>query len=71
LDDLGLNIPPLVHSTIMRFKRIPANTHEFLSKFDEISRTMPRATLRVNEIYITTETNPYMRAGEILRRYQL
>lgn len=71
LEGLGLNIPPLVHSTIMRFKKMPEDTQLFLSKFDKISRAVPRTSVRVNEIYITTETKPYMRAGEIFRRFPL
>lgn len=71
LEGHGLNIPPLVHSTIMRFKRAPKDPQLFLSRFDEIARTVPRAVMRVKEIYITTETKPYMRDGEIMRRYQL
>jgi len=67
LDSLGLNIPPLIHSTVMRFKKVPADAQKFLSKFDEISRTVPRSAMRVNQIYITTETKPYMREGEILQ----
>lgn len=71
LADLGMSIPPLAHSTIMRFKSVPVDTARFLSKFDEISRTAPRATMRVDEIYITTETKPYMREGEIFRRFPI
>ena len=71
LAELGLNIPTLVHSTIMRFKKVPEDTQRFLSQFDEISRDVPRSKMRVNEIYITTETNPYMREGEIFRRFPL
>jgi hypothetical protein len=69
LVDLGLNIPPLVHSTVMRFKNAPGDTKQFLSKFDEIR--VPRTKMRVNEIYLTTETKPYMRGGEIFHRFPL
>jgi hypothetical protein len=71
LDALGFNIPPLVHSTIMRFKQVPVDTERVLAKFDAVARTVPRATMTVNEIYITTETKPYMREGEIFHRFQL
>jgi hypothetical protein len=71
LNELGLNIPPLVHSTIMRFKHVPANTRHFLSTFDQISRAVPRTLMRVEEIYLTTETKPYMREGEIVSRLMM
>ncbi|MGZ4964692.1 MAG: hypothetical protein ACXWBP_08675 [Limisphaerales bacterium] len=71
LHELGLNIPPIVHSTIMRFKTAPPDTQRLLSKFDEISRAVPRIPMRVSELYVTTETKPYMRAGEIIHRFQL
>lgn len=71
LEALDLNVPPLIHSTIMRFKKVPHDTQRFLEKFDEISRNLPRLKMRVTEIYVTTETKPYMREGEIVRCYQL
>ncbi len=71
LETLGLNIPPLVHSTIMRFKKVPEDPQRFLSRFDEISRDVPRLKMTVNEIYITTETKPYMREGKIIHRFPL
>jgi hypothetical protein len=71
LQRLGLTIPSIVHSTIMRFKKVPADTQAFLSAFDKIAQAVPRIAMRVNEIYITTETKPYMRAGEIVRRFRL
>lgn len=71
LKSVGLNIPRIVHSTIMRFKNAPKNSNAFLEKFDEISGTVPRLPMRVKEIYITTETKPYMREGEIIHRFRL
>jgi hypothetical protein len=71
LDHLGLNIPAIVHSTIMRFNTVPSNDSHFASKFDEIAKSFPRVPMRVNEIYITTETKPYMRAGEIIHRFPM
>jgi hypothetical protein len=71
LEGLGLNIPPLVHSTIMRFKKAPTDPRKFLSTFDEVAATVPRTAMRINEIYITTETKPYMRAGQITHRFKL
>ncbi len=50
LDGLGFNIPPLVHSTIMRFKKASPDAQRFLSKFDEISSRVPRAVMRVDQV---------------------
>lgn len=71
LESLGLNIPSIVHSTVMRFKKLPENAQGFLTAFDKIASTFPRTAMRVKEIYITTETKPYMRAGEIVHRFHL
>lgn len=71
LTGLGLNIPPIVHSTIMRFKEAPDDINAFVEKFDEISRSVSRIPMRVTELYITTETKPYMRQGEIIHRFPL
>jgi hypothetical protein len=71
LSELGLNIPPLVHSTIMRFTKVPDDTSRFLSNFDKIATDLPRIAMRVDEIYITTETKPYMREGEIFHQFPL
>ena len=71
LDALGFNIPPLVHSTIMRFKKVPEDKERFLEQFDQISGNVPRLKMRVSELYITTETKPYMREGEIVHRFPL
>lgn len=71
LSGLGLNIPPLIHSTIMRFKKAPEDRGLFLSKFDEIASNVPRVSMRVDELYITTETKPYMREGSIFHQFPL
>jgi hypothetical protein len=55
----------------MRFKKVPENTQLFLSMFDEISRSIPKIAMRVNEVYITTETKLYMREGKIVWRKKL
>jgi hypothetical protein len=71
LEAVGLNVPPLVHSTIMRFKKVPEDARVFLSKFDEIARGVPRLPMRIDEVYITTETKPYMREGKICFRFPI
>ena len=67
----GLNFPGIVHSTIMRFKSEPANLAKFLADFDEAAATTEPFTLNINELLLTTETKPYMRAGEVVYRFPL
>ena len=71
LGRLGLNLPPLIHSSIMRFKSAPKEPAVFLAKFDELAARTRLGSMRINEILITTETKPYMRAGATIKRFQL
>jgi hypothetical protein len=67
----GLNVPGIVHSTIMRFKSEPSNLTKFLADFDEVAAAAEPFTITVNELLLTTETKPYMRAGEVVNRFPL
>jgi hypothetical protein len=67
----GLNVPGIIHSTIMRFKSAPANLSQFVADFDTAASSMQPFPLTVNELLLTTETKPYMRQGEIVHRFPL
>ena len=67
----GLNVPGIIHSTIMRFKSKPRNRAKFLADFDEAAAAVEPFTLEINELLLTTETKPYMRAGEVVHRFRL
>jgi hypothetical protein len=67
----GLNVPGIIHSTIMRFKTEPRDLARFLTDFDQAAATAEPFPLQIDELLITTETKPYMRAGEIVERFPL
>lgn len=67
----GMNVPGILHSTILRFRRPPPDLRSFLSAFDEIAATVRLPSMEVREFLLTSETRPYMRGGEVLRRFEL
>ena len=67
----GLNVPGIIHSTIMRFKGEPRDLTKFLADFDQVAAAAEPFPLAIDELLLTTETNPYMRAGEIAERFPL
>jgi hypothetical protein len=67
----GLNVPGIIHSTIMRFKNQPRDLEQFLTDFDQAAATAESFPLQIDELLLTTETKPYMRAGEIVDRFPL
>jgi hypothetical protein len=67
----GLNVPEIIHSTIMRLKTAPRDLPRFEAGFDAIAATTSPFATTVGEILLTTETKPYMREGEILHRFAL
>jgi hypothetical protein len=67
----GLNVPGIIHSTIMRFKSEPGDLARLLADFDQAAATAEPFPLAIDELLLTTETKPYMRAGEILDRFAL
>jgi hypothetical protein len=67
----GLNVPGIVHSTIMRFKSEPASLAKFLADFDAVAADIEPCPLAIDELLLTTETKPYMREGEIVDRFPL
>jgi hypothetical protein len=67
----GLNVPGIIHSTIMRFKSEPRDWVKFLADFDEAAAAIEPFTLGIDELLLTTETKPYMRAGDVVHRFPL
>jgi hypothetical protein len=67
----GLNVPGIIHSTILRFKSEPAHLAGFLADFDAAAAAVEPFPLAIDELLLTTETKPYMRAGEIVQRFPL
>jgi hypothetical protein len=67
----GLNVPGIIHSTILRFKKAPRDPRQFTAGFDHAAAAAMPFAIEVNEILLTTETKPYMRSGEILHRFAL
>jgi hypothetical protein len=64
-------IPQAIHSTVLRFRRAPAEPARFRAAFDEVARMAPLGRARIEELLITTETRPYMAAGAIAHRFSL
>lgn len=71
LMECGFNVPGIIHSTVLRFVRPPADLERFLGAFDEIAAETKFPPMEVKEIVLTSETKPYMRGGEIVRRFTL
>ncbi|MSU58729.1 MAG: hypothetical protein EXS35_11255 [Pedosphaera sp.] len=71
LTERGLNVPGIIHSTVMRFRQPPPDLEKFLATFDEIAAETKFPPMEVGEILLTSETKPYMRSGEVLRRLTL
>jgi hypothetical protein len=67
----GLNVPGIIHSTIMRFTSEPANLAKFLADFDAVAASIEPFPLAIDELLLTTETKPYMREGRIVHRFPL
>jgi hypothetical protein len=71
LDALGLTVPGIIHSTVLRFVRAPADLARFLATFDRLAAEPGLGSARISEILVTAETRPYMRSGEVLHRFRL
>lgn len=59
-----------IHSTIMRFYQAPSNGEEFMAKFQSIAERNKIGEAAIDEIYLTSETKPYMRDGEKLHIFR-
>lgn len=71
LQELGLNIPSIIHATILRFVQPPSDLATFLAAFAAAATRTPLGRARIEEVLLTAETKPYMRGGEVLHRFRL
>jgi len=67
----GLNVPGIIHSTVMRFKAAPSDLARFAADFEQAARAAHQVEIMIDEILLTTETKPYMREGTIVHRFPL
>jgi hypothetical protein len=61
--------PRAVHSTLARFRAVPGPGFE--RRFDDWALGRALGPMRVDAMLMTTETRPYMRAGEIVATWPL
>ncbi len=71
LTKAGLNIPNIIHSTVMRFRSAPVDLPTFLDGFSAIAAEHNFGTITVPKLLLTAETKPYMRGGKILHKWPL
>jgi len=71
LSRAGLNVPGIVHSTVMRFKSAPSDLARFAAGFEKAVGAAQQVEIIVEELLLTTETKPYMREGTVERRFPL
>jgi hypothetical protein len=67
----GFNVPAIIHSTVARFTGSPAEPSSCFPAFDAAAETLPPTEMRISELFVNTETKPYMRGGEIIQRFPL
>jgi hypothetical protein len=67
----GMNVPGIIHSTIMRFKSAPSDLARFAVDFEQAAGAAQRVEIMIEELLLTTETRPYMREGAIAHRFPL
>jgi hypothetical protein len=67
----GLNVPGIIHSTVMRLTRAPRDLPRFSAGFDAVAAATAPFAATVREILLTAETKPYMRGGEVVQRFAL
>jgi len=66
-----VNIPGLIHSTILRFIQRPPDQTAFINQFNSISGASRFGHAKIKEILLTEETRPYMQEGKIIHRFKL
>lgn len=71
VSELRLKIPGIVHSTIGRFTRVPADPVRFRQRFAEVTQDVDFGTITFGEVLLTAETRPYMRRGDVIARFAL
>jgi hypothetical protein len=71
LSAAGLNVPGIIHSTIMRFKSTPSDPARFAADFEQAAGPPQQVEITINELLLTTETKPYVREGSVAHRFPL
>jgi hypothetical protein len=71
LSGAGLNVPAIIHSTVMRFKAAPADFARFAADFEKAAGAAQPVEIKIEELLLTTETKPYMREGTVEHRFPL
>jgi len=71
LSRAGLNVPAIIHSTVMRFKSAPSDLARFAADFAEAAGAAHPVEIMIEELLLTTETKPYMREGTVMHRFPL
>ncbi len=59
----GAVAPRTIHSTFVRFRRLPRDPLTFAAQFEAAAKSSGVDRIEVDEILVTVETKPYMRAG--------
>ena len=67
----GLNVPGIIHSTVMRFKAAPSDPARFAADFEKAAGAAQQVEIMIDAILLTTETKPYMREGTVVHRFPL
>jgi hypothetical protein len=63
--------PTIIHSTILRFRRPPADAQRFICGFHRLAEDACFGSATLDEILIALEVQPYMREGRVIRRVRL
>lgn len=61
----------IVHSTFLRFVGTPSNPTELTESFNVLAKKLDPTTITIPEIFLTAETKPYMRSGDIRHIFSL
>lgn len=67
----GVRVPAIIHSTILRFRRVPKDPQEFAHRFQEIAADVRFGPAMISRLLVTLETEPYMQRGTIVRAVEL
>ncbi len=66
-----IKFPNIIHSTFLRFSKRPSNEKAFLEMFEKTVSNFKFGKAKIKELFLTSETKPYMRSGEIIHRFKL
>jgi len=67
----GMNVPKIIHATIMRLVEAPLAPDQFLARFEAAAGSVVLGSARIDAVLLTVETQPYMREGKVLHRFGL